>query len=75
MGKVRGQRWRGMGNAERQHLATIRGGRSPRSVTGLTIHDNVISPRFPSPIFSSKAFIFQRKRCPWLDDLTKTGRI
>jgi hypothetical protein len=63
MGKVRGQRWRGMGDAKLQHLATIRDGRSPQSVTGLTIHDNVISPRFPSPIFCSKAFRFQHKRC------------
>jgi hypothetical protein len=27
-----------------QHLATIRGGRASPSVTGLTIHDIVISP-------------------------------
>jgi hypothetical protein len=39
-----GQRWRGMGDAKLQHRATIRGGRSPPSVTGLTIHDIVISP-------------------------------
>ncbi|KRR00729.1 hypothetical protein CQ10_02870 [Bradyrhizobium valentinum] len=32
------------------------------AVTGFTIHDNVITPRFPSPIFCSKAFKFQRKR-------------
>ena len=56
-------RVRGLSGAKLQHLATIRGGRSPRSVTGLTIHDNVISPRFPSPIFCSKAFRFQHKRC------------
>jgi len=52
-----------VGGTKLQQLATIRGGRSPRSVTGLTIHDNVISPRFPSPIFCSKAFRFQHKRC------------
>jgi hypothetical protein len=52
-----------MGGTKLQHLATIRGGRCPPSVTGLTIHDNVISPRFPSPIFCSKAFRFQHKRC------------
>ncbi|MEH2619023.1 hypothetical protein [Bradyrhizobium sp. AZCC 1620] len=52
-----------MGGTELPHLATIRGGRSRPSVTGLTIHDNVISPRFPSPIFCSKAFRFQHKRC------------
>jgi hypothetical protein len=63
MGKRVGQRWRGMGDTELQHLATIRGGRSLPSVTGLTIHDNVISPRFPSPIFCSNAFRFQHKRC------------
>jgi len=44
MGKGVGQRWRGMGDAKLQHLATIRGGRSAASVTGLTIHDIVISP-------------------------------
>jgi hypothetical protein len=27
------------------------------------IHDIVISPRFPPPIFCSKAFKFQHKRC------------
>jgi hypothetical protein len=63
MGKEDGQRWRGMDDAKLQHLATIRGGRSPQSVTGLTIHDIVISPRFPSPIFCSTAFRFQHKRC------------
>jgi hypothetical protein len=44
MGKMGGQRWRGMGSTKLQHLAAIRGGRSPPSVTGLTIHDIVISP-------------------------------
>jgi len=39
-----GQRWRGLGGTQLQHLATIRGGRSPPSVTALTIHDIVISP-------------------------------
>jgi hypothetical protein len=33
------------------------------AVTGFTIHDIVISPRFPPPIFYSKAFKFQHKRC------------
>jgi len=33
------------------------------AVTGFTIHDIVISPRFPPPIFCSKAFKFQHKRC------------
>jgi hypothetical protein len=41
----------------------IRGGRTAMAVTRLGIHDNVISPRFPSPIFCSKAFRFQHKRC------------
>jgi hypothetical protein len=63
MGKRGEQRWRGMGDAKLQHPATIRGGRSPPSVTGLTIHDIVMSSRFPSPIFFSKAFKFQHKRC------------
>jgi len=40
------------------------------AVTALTIHDIVISPRFPSPIFCSKAFRFQHKRCS-LAGLTK----
>jgi hypothetical protein len=44
MGKEGGQRWRGTVDAKLQHLATIRGERSPPSVTGLTIHDIVISP-------------------------------
>jgi len=48
-----GQRWRGMGDTKRQHLAAIRGGRSAMPVTGLTIHDIVISPRFPKPYFFS----------------------
>jgi hypothetical protein len=39
-----------------QHLAAIRGGRSAMPVTGLTIHDIVISPRFPKLYFFSKAF-------------------
>jgi len=56
MGKEGGQRWRGTGDVKLQHLATIRRGRSPRSVTGLTIHDIVISPRFPKPYFFSNAF-------------------
>jgi hypothetical protein len=56
MGKMGGQRWRGTVDAKLQHLATIRGGRSPPSVTGLTIHDIVISPRFPKPYFFSNAF-------------------
>jgi hypothetical protein len=63
MGKEGRRRRRGMGDTKLQHRATISGGRSPASVTGLTIHDNVISPRFPSPIFCSKAFRFQHKRC------------
>jgi hypothetical protein len=33
------------------------------AVTALTIHDIVISSRFPPPIFCSKAFRFQHKRC------------
>jgi hypothetical protein len=56
MGKMAGQRWRGMGDAKRQQLAAIRGGRSAMPVTGLTIHDIVISPRFPKPYFFSNAF-------------------
>jgi len=39
-----------------QHLAAIAGGRSAMAVTGLTIHDIVISPRFPTPNFFSNAF-------------------
>jgi hypothetical protein len=39
-----------------QHLAAIGRGRSVTAVTGLTIHDNVISPRFPKPYFFSNAF-------------------
>jgi len=56
MGRRGGQRWRGMGDTKRQHLAVIRGGRSAMPVTGLTIHDIVISPRFPKPYFFSNAF-------------------
>jgi hypothetical protein len=56
MGKQGGQRWRGTGDAKRQQLAAIRGGRSAMPVTGLTIHDIVISPRFPKPYFFSNAF-------------------
>jgi len=56
MGRRGGQRWRGMGGTKRQHLAAIRGGRSAMPVTGLTIHDIVISPRFPKPYFFSNAF-------------------
>jgi len=41
----------------------ICGGRRAMAVTALTIHDIVISPRFPPPIFCSKAFRFQHKRC------------
>jgi hypothetical protein len=51
-----------MGDAKLQHLAAIRAGRSAMAVTLLCIHDNVISPRFPPPIFCSKAFRFQHKR-------------
>ena len=40
MGRRGGQRWRGMGDAKLQHLATIRGGRS-RSVG-----DRVNHPRY-----------------------------
>jgi hypothetical protein len=61
MGKEGGQRWRSVGGAILQHLAAIRGGRSAMAVTRLGIHDNVISPRFPSPIFCGKAFRFQHK--------------
>jgi len=39
-----------------QHLAAIRSGCGRIAVTGLTIHDIVISPRFPKPYFFSKAF-------------------
>ena len=39
------------GGTKLQHFATIRGGRSAMPVTGLTIHDIVISPRFPKPYF------------------------
>ena len=60
-----------MGCAKLQHLATIRGGRIAQAVTALTINDIVISPRFPSPIFCSKAFRFQHKRARRLDQLTK----
>jgi hypothetical protein len=56
MGTMGGQRWRGMGGTKRQHLAAIRGGRSAMPVTRLTIHDIVISPRFPKPYFFSNAF-------------------
>jgi hypothetical protein len=56
MGKARGQWRRGRGDTKLQHFATICGGRSPQSVTGLTIHDIVISPRFPKLYFFSKAF-------------------
>jgi hypothetical protein len=41
----------------------ICGGRPAMAVTALTIHDIVISPRFPPPLFCSKAFRFQHKRC------------
>ena len=50
MGKRRGQRARS-GGTKLQHLAAIRGGRSAMPVTGLTIHDIVISPRFPTADF------------------------
>jgi hypothetical protein len=63
MGRRRGQVLRDGGGTKLQHLAAIRGGRIRMAVTGLTIHDIVISPRFPSPIFSSKAFRFQHKHC------------
>jgi hypothetical protein len=49
----------GSSGTKLQHLAAICGGRGPMAVTLLGIHDNVISPRFPSPIFCSKAFRFQ----------------
>jgi hypothetical protein len=62
-GQGGGQAPRGWSGTKLQHLAAIRGGRIHMAVTGLTIHDIVISPRFPSPIFSSKAFRFQHKRC------------
>jgi len=39
-----------------QHFIIIRGERIFRAVTGLTIHDIVISPRFPKPYFFSNAF-------------------
>jgi hypothetical protein len=58
-----------------QHLATIRSGRPPQSVTGLTIHDIVISPRFPSPIFCSKAFRFQHNRCSLAGPIDQNCRI
>jgi hypothetical protein len=41
---------------ELQHLAAIGSGRSVTAVTALTIHDIVISPRFPKPYFFSNAF-------------------
>jgi hypothetical protein len=44
MGKARGRRWRGMGGTKLQHFATIGGGWTASPVTGLTIHDIVISP-------------------------------
>jgi hypothetical protein len=52
-----------VGGTKRQHLVAIRGGRRAMAVTPPGIHDNVISPRFPRPIFCSKAFRFQHKRC------------
>jgi hypothetical protein len=63
MGKGGAQRWRSVAGTKLQHFAAIRGGRSAMAVTRLCIHDIVISPRFPSPIFCSKAFKFQHKRC------------
>jgi hypothetical protein len=54
---------RGRAGTELQHFAAIRGGRIAQAVTALTIHDIVISPRFPSSIFYGKAFRFQHKRC------------
>jgi hypothetical protein len=63
MGKAGAQRWRSVGGTKLQHLGAIRGGRRAMAVTGLTIHDIVILPRFPPPIFCSKAFRFQHKRC------------
>jgi hypothetical protein len=52
-----------MGGTKLQHLAAFSGGARAMAVTGLTIHDIVILPRFPSPSFCSKAFRFQHKRC------------
>jgi hypothetical protein len=45
-----------MGGTKLQHMTAIRrsGGATP--VTGLTIHDIVISPRFPKLYFFSNAF-------------------
>jgi hypothetical protein len=57
------QWWRSVGGTKLQHPGAIRGGRRAMAVTALTIHDIVISPRFPSPIFCSKAFRFQHKNC------------
>jgi hypothetical protein len=56
MGKRRGQRWYDRGGTKLQHFAANQGGRGAMPVTGLTIHDIVISPRFPKPYFFSKAF-------------------
>jgi len=44
MGKAGAQRWRSVGGTKLQHLGAIRGGRRAMAVTGLTIHDIVISP-------------------------------
>jgi hypothetical protein len=52
---VRATALRGHG-AKLQHLAAIRRSRAAMPVTGLTIHDIVISPRFPKLYFFSNAF-------------------
>jgi hypothetical protein len=64
MGKGLRRAWAGGRGPSEQNCNTspqICGGRRAMAVTALTIHDIVISPRFPSPIFCSKAFRFQHK--------------
>jgi hypothetical protein len=44
MGREQVQRWRGMGGTKLQHFAANQGEQGAMPVTGLTIHDIVISP-------------------------------
>jgi len=44
MGKLQGRRWHGRGGTKLQHFAANESGRGATRVTGLTIHDIVISP-------------------------------
>jgi hypothetical protein len=44
MGRAQVQRWRGMGGTKLQHFAANQGEQAAMPVTGLTIHDIVISP-------------------------------